>query len=58
MSLFIYFMLRLSAGADAAINSDGQVEDLSGFKLLNGLALVLVVTLINYIDTRTRTYFF
>lgn len=51
-------MLRLSAGADAAINANGQVEDLSGFKLLNGLALVLIVTMVNYIDTRTRNYFF
>lgn len=51
-------MLRLSAGADAAIDVNGHVEDLAGFKLLNGLALVLIVTLINYVDTRTRTYFF
>jgi phospholipid-translocating ATPase len=58
MSLFIYFILRLSVGADVAVDGDGHVEDLAGFKLLHGLALVLVVTLVNYIDTRTRTYFF
>lgn len=58
LSLYIYFLLRLSVGADAAVNSDGQIEDLSGFKLLHGLALILIVTLINYIDTRTRTWFF
>lgn len=58
LALFIYYVLRISVASDAVVNSDGQIVDLAGFKIINGLPLVLVITMINYIDTKSRSYFF
>lgn len=58
LALFIYYVLRISVASDVIVNSDGQVQDLGGFKIINGLALVLIITMVNYIDTRSRSYFF
>lgn len=58
LALFIYYVLRISVAPDVTINSDGQVLDLAGFKIINGLPLVLIITMINYIDTKSRSYFF
>lgn len=58
LSCFIYYVIRLSVPPNVAIDEEGHIEDLSSYKLINGVALVLIITMANYLDTRTRTYFF
>ena len=58
ISLFVYIVVRISNPPDSCIDSSGRVLDLAGFQILHGISLVLIIIVINYVDTRTRTYFF
>lgn len=58
ISVFIYIVLRFSLSSEISIDSSGRVVDLLGFKISHGLVLVVVITLVVYMDTRGRSYFF
>ncbi len=58
LSIFIYIVLRFSLPADIAIDGSGRVIDLQGYKIAHGVVLVISITLVVYMDTRGRSYFF
>lgn len=58
LSVFIYIVLRFSLPADIAIDGSGRVIDLQGYKIAHGVVLVISITLVVYMDTRGRSYFF
>lgn len=58
LSVFIYVVLRFSLPSDIAIDSSGRVIDLQGYKIAHGVVLVISITLVVYMDTRGRSYFF
>jgi hypothetical protein len=35
-----------------------MIPDLKSARLANGMTLMMVILLVNYIDTKTHTYFF
>ena len=58
LSAFIYIVLRFSLPSDIAIDGSGRVIDLQGYKIAHGVVLVISITLVVYMDTRGRSYFF
>ena len=59
---FLYFLrlllIRFSLSAIDAVDEDGRIPDIRLFKVVHGLVLVMIISIIIYVDTRTRTYFF
>ena len=51
-------LIRFSLSAIDAVDEDGRIPDIRLFKVVHGLVLVMIISIIIYVDTRTRTYFF
>lgn len=58
MAFLLYFLVQYSADSLSSFDSNGYVTDLSAIKTINGFILLIIMTLVVYIDTRTHTYFF
>lgn len=58
MSVMMYFIIRLSLSPLEACDENGMIPDLKSARLANGMTLMMVILLVNYIDTKTHTYFF
>ena len=41
-----------------SFDENGRIPDIKVFKVIHGIALVFIISIIIYVDTRTRTYFF
>ena len=58
MSIIMYFIIRQGLPPLCAADSNGMISDLMSTRIANGIVLVLVILFVNYLDTKTHTYFF
>ena len=49
-----YKIVNVALGSGVAIDLDGRVGDILIEKLANGIVLMIIIIIVNYIDTQSR----
>jgi len=58
VAAIIYYFIRFALLGAWAIDEEGRISDIKTAQISNGIALNLVILVLNYIDTESHTSFF